>query len=100
MKVMLFDMWAGGHSGRYVDRFSSALAAHEVIAVAPQSVLADVSSSHASFVTVPHPRSAPTYGRPEESWDESIQNEVGLIGELVAEHRPDLLIHLFADHLV
>ncbi|QMU69783.1 glycosyltransferase [Streptacidiphilus sp. P02-A3a] len=100
MRIMLVDLWAGGHNARYFDRFAMALSDHEVIAVAPQSVTDQRTVPVAASVSVPLARSAPAYGRPEESWDASIRSEIALIGQVAAEHRPDLIVHLFADHLV
>jgi glycosyltransferase involved in cell wall biosynthesis len=100
VKIMLVDLWAGGHNARYFDRFATALAGHSVIAVAPQAVMSQRIVATWRSVAVPLARSAPVYGRPEESWQDSIAREIELIERLATELRPDLIIHLFADHLV
>jgi glycosyltransferase involved in cell wall biosynthesis len=100
VKIMLVDLWAGGHNARYFDRFTTALGGHSVIAVAPEAVLSQRTVASWRSVAVPLARSAPVYGRPEESWHDSIVREIELIERLAAELRPDLIIHLFADHLV
>jgi glycosyltransferase involved in cell wall biosynthesis len=100
VKIMLVDLWAGGHNARYFDRFATALDDHSVIAVGPRGVMAQRTVPTWRSVAVPLARSAPVYGRPEESWQASIAREAELIERLAAVHRPDLIIHLFADHLV
>lgn len=42
MKIVLFDLWAGGHNHLYFRRFAEALPGHEVYAVAPDAVLARI----------------------------------------------------------
>lgn len=101
MRILLFDLWDGGHNHLYFDRFARALEGHEVVVAAPARVLERLDpSTGVTTIATPLVRGAPPVESPGAAWGVSAEAERALIGRICEEVRPDRFVHMWADHLL
>src|SRR3954467_15225283 len=98
MRILLFDWYSGGHHASYLAAFARALRDHAVVAAAPppEAEAAALAGAAVDPVEQPFPL-ADTSHRFSGERRAALNAEVGLLREHVRRHRPDHVIHLFAD---
>jgi len=101
MKIILFDLWNGGHNHIYFMRFAEALAEHEVFIIAPTAVLARIPPLSVHRIdSGQHVREPIPFGQGAKHLTNSAMEEIQFIRQVGDEIKPDYFIHMFADHLL
>jgi len=102
MKILLFDLWNGGHNHIYFERFCEALDGHSLYIVAPDPVLERLGNVEAVLISSGKTmRQAPPFGSDQKAfWNRPVDDEARLIEAVCAHIKPDRFVHMFADHLI